>query len=63
MKSRLVAMGVTVANLALGGTVKATSERAPFKAWLDACIYENRIAGFSSNVLDSLPSDAPDVRR
>jgi hypothetical protein len=54
VKSRLVVMGVSVANLALGGIVTSTSERASFKAKLDACLFDSHVAGFSSRVLDVL---------
>jgi hypothetical protein len=54
LKSKLVAMGVSVANLALGGIVKITTERPQFTQILDTCLFENRVVGFSSGVLDSL---------
>lgn len=50
VKSRIVAMGVSVANLALG-MVSSTAERARFKTKVDACLYEHRVIGFSSDVL------------
>ena len=54
VKSRLVGMGVSVANLALGGIVSSSTERASFKSKLEACLFENHVAGFSSRVLDAL---------
>lgn len=54
VRSKLVAMGVSVANLALGGIVNTTSDRKRFKARLDACLFALRIVGFSSSVLDLL---------
>jgi hypothetical protein len=51
-------MGVSVANLALGGIVTSTTERASFKSKLDTCLFENHIAGFSSRVLDFLQPPA-----
>lgn len=52
--SRLVAMGVSVASLALGGIIQTTGERDVFKQALDACLFENHVVGFSSNALDTL---------
>jgi len=52
VRSKLVAMGVSVANLALGGIVNSTSDRKRFKARLDACLYSLRVVGFSSSVID-----------
>jgi hypothetical protein len=52
--SKIVAMGISVVNLALGGIVTTTTERARFKAKLDACLFENHTVGFSSNALDAL---------
>jgi hypothetical protein len=49
--SRLVAMGASVANLALGGIMTATSNRGRFIALLDTCLFQRGIVGFSSNVL------------
>lgn len=54
VRSKMVAMGVTVANLALGGIVHSHTERATFKAALDARLFESGIVGFSSGVLDGL---------
>lgn len=54
VRSKLVAMGVSVANLALGGIVNSTSDRKRFKARLDACLFSLRTVGFSSGVLDLL---------
>jgi hypothetical protein len=54
LKSKLVAMGVSVANLALGGIVKTDNDRAKFKQALDGCLFENRVVGFSSDALDTL---------
>ena len=54
VRSKLVAMGVSVANLALGGIVNGTSDRKRFKARLDACLFSLRAVGFSSGVLDLL---------
>lgn len=54
VRSKLVAMGVSVANLALGGIVNSTSDRKRFKARLDACLFALRVVGFSSSVLDLL---------
>ncbi len=56
VRSKLVAMGVSVANLALGGIVNSTSDRRRFKARLDACLFALRVVGFSSGVLDRLGS-------
>ena len=58
LRSKLVAMGVSVANLTLGGIAKTTTERRQFKQLLDACLFDNRVVGFSSGVLDSLRTHA-----
>ncbi len=58
LSSKLVAIGVSVANLALGGIVTTTTDRAHFMAKLDACVFENRVVGFSSSTLDALRFDA-----
>ena len=63
VRSRLVAMGVSVANLALGGVVKTLADRALFKAKLDACVFEHRVVGFSSNVLDGVQDRSAQARR
>ena len=54
LHSKLVAMGVSVANLALGGIVSTTADRSEFKTALDGCLFNNRVVGFSSNALDSV---------
>jgi hypothetical protein len=54
VKSRFVSMGVTVMNLALGGIVDSTTDRAKFIAELDACLFEQRVVGFSSNALSAV---------
>jgi hypothetical protein len=53
VQSRIVAMGVSVANLAMGNIVRSTTERASFKSALDSCIFQSRIRGFSSDVLEA----------
>lgn len=53
LKSKIVAMGVSVANLALGGIVDVTSDAEAFKASLDACLFKNHVVGFSSNALQA----------
>lgn len=58
LSSKLVAIGVSVANLALGGIVTTLTDRARFQANLDARLFENRVVGFSSSALDSLRFDA-----
>jgi len=54
VRARIVAMGVSVASLALGGLVTSLTDRELFKAKLDSCLFENRVVGFSSNALDAL---------
>lgn len=54
VQSKLVTMGIGVANIALGGIVHATADRAQFKARLGAVLFQQRILGFSSDVLDAL---------
>lgn len=49
--SKLTAMGVSVANLALGGIITSHLERAPFSIELDATLARQRVAGFSSKAL------------
>jgi hypothetical protein len=58
LSSKLVAIGVSVANLALGGIVTTLTDRARFKANLDARLFEYRVVGFASNSLDALRFDA-----
>ena len=64
--SKIVAMGVTVANLALGGMVTTHTRREPFSESVDKTLFALRVAGFSSNALtsfsaqprsDALPAD------
>ena len=54
VRAKIVAMGVSVASLALGGIVTTVRERSAFKAALDACLFEHRVVGFSSNALDAV---------
>jgi len=54
VKSKIVAMGVSVANLALGGIVDITTDQEAFKQSLDACLFETHVVGFSSNALQAL---------
>jgi hypothetical protein len=54
LKSKIVAMGVSVANLALGGIVDVTNDPHSFKQTLDACLFNNHVVGFSSNALQAL---------
>lgn len=54
VKSRLVSMGVSVANLALGGIISATADRRQFTVKLDSFLFDHRVVGFSSNVLNAL---------
>ncbi len=51
VRSRLVAMGVAVANLALGGIIRAHSQRASFSEALDRELRAQGVVGFSSAVL------------
>ncbi|MET0791246.1 MAG: hypothetical protein ABW061_06960 [Polyangiaceae bacterium] len=53
LHSKLVAMGVTVANLALGGFVQTMNDRALFKRTLDAALFRHKAVGFSSAVLET----------
>jgi hypothetical protein len=52
VKSRFVAMGVTVMNLALGGIVSSATDRANFVTGLDARLFDLRVVGFSSRALE-----------
>ncbi len=52
VKSRFVAMGVTVMNLALGGIIESDTERPAFVSALDARLYASRVVGFSSRALE-----------
>jgi len=58
VKARIVSMGATVMNLALGGVLEATTEREPFVAALDSCLFDHRVAGFSSKALDLVRFDS-----
>ncbi|MGC4087736.1 MAG: hypothetical protein QM756_07535 [Polyangiaceae bacterium] len=49
--SKIVAMGVTVANLALGGMVTTYTRREEFVSALDQSLFDLKVAGFSSNAL------------
>jgi hypothetical protein len=49
--SKLTAMGVSVANLALGGIITSHHERAPFARSLDTRLAAARVLDFSSNTL------------
>lgn len=51
--SKLTAMGVNVANLALGGIITPHLERAPFFAVLDAALAKQHVSGFSSKTLSA----------
>lgn len=53
VKSRLVAMGVAVANLALHGLVTIHATREPFLRALDHQLKEQRAKGFSGSVLET----------
>jgi hypothetical protein len=53
VQSKIVAMGVSVANLALGGLIKSHTTRGTFNAALDEAVRAADVAGFSSNVLVS----------
>jgi hypothetical protein len=49
--SKLTAMGVSVANLALGGIITSHSSRVPFVLALDAAIAASKAVGFESSVV------------
>jgi hypothetical protein len=49
--SKLTAMGVSVANLALGGIITSHSSRVPFVLALDAAIAASKVVGFESSVV------------
>jgi len=53
LRSKLVAMGVTVAGLALGSFVHPMDDRRGFKKALDAQLFEHKVSGFSSEVLET----------
>jgi hypothetical protein len=53
LRSKIVAMGVSVANLALGGFVDIYDDPPRFKTALDAALFENKVAGFSSEALET----------
>lgn len=50
-RSNLVAMGVAVANLALGNVITVHPSRAHFKISLDNTLSAHNVVGFSSEVL------------
>jgi len=49
--SKLTAMGVSVANLALGGIITSHSSRVPFVLALDAVIAASKVVGFESSAV------------
>jgi hypothetical protein len=51
VKSRIVAMGVSVASLALGGIVKSRADTTSFRSALEAELRERRVTGFSADLL------------
>jgi hypothetical protein len=53
-RSRVVAMGVSVANLALRGRIEPHVDRATFLLAMDRALAAARVVGFSSQVLVSL---------
>jgi hypothetical protein len=50
-RSRIVAMGVSVANLALGGLIASHSDRAAFLSAVDSAVAQTKVTGFSSSML------------
>jgi hypothetical protein len=54
VKSKIVAMGASVANLALGGIIDILNGPETFKSGLETCLFEKRVVGFSSNALQSM---------
>lgn len=62
LRSKIVAMGVSVANLALGGIVSVTNHRQTFRTALDSTLFALAVKGFSSNVLDALTKTLPKAR-
>lgn len=50
-KSRLVSMGITVANLALGGMIKMHQDRAAFTGAFESELRKSGVVGFSVGVL------------
>lgn len=55
-KSRLVSMGVTVANLALGGLIKIHQDRASFTSAFESELRKSGVVGFSVGVLHTAAS-------
>lgn len=62
VRSKLVAMGASVASLALGGLLESTTDRQRFRAELDARLIALGVPGFSSAVLDIFESPAGGAR-
>jgi hypothetical protein len=59
VRSRIVAMGVSVAGLALGGIIKSHAESKTFRPAVEAELRERRVIGFSVDALDArAPSEA-----
>jgi hypothetical protein len=54
LRSKIVAMGISVANLALGGIVHTTNDARKFRETLDGCLFQNHVVGFSPGALDTL---------
>jgi hypothetical protein len=56
VKSRLVSMGISVANLALGGIIKLYQERAAFALAFEGELRKSGVVGFSIGVLHTSAS-------
>jgi hypothetical protein len=55
-RSRLVSMGIAVANLALGGIIKLHEDHAAFAAAFEAELRKSGVVGFSIGVLHTAAS-------
>jgi len=58
--SKIVAMGVAVANLALGGVVTAHTSRERFTGSVDKTLFALSVTGFSSNALANFSAQSRD---
>jgi hypothetical protein len=59
VRSKIVSMGVSVANMALGGMVVSHTERSTFSDAIDSALHAAGVVGFSARVLESPASSGP----
>jgi hypothetical protein len=59
VRSKIVSMGVSVANMTLGGMVVSHTERGAFSDAVDSALHAAGVVGFSARVLESPASSGP----